>query len=224
MSEAPFAFFYNCFWLLNERNSNIHCTLNIFWSPPPTLLLGFVANYHLLPKESCSCVSKLSGVPVKYWMLPWAKTTSLHHPSLVIRHSPWFIPCRCPSSLANVLNGLQVFQAWTRQSGNTFGFLRLTWLIEPKCNVHRRIGVNTQDALTLLCHVITQSLCVWSCMAVPKVKLKSACSILLPINPTPRSCRTRCPSPFSTQQTCKHYWSPSLSPSLSLIVSPSLSL
>ncbi len=114
----------------------------------------------------------------------------------------------------------------------TFSVFSDTWLIELKSNVLGGIWADIYETQTLPCHVIARSLsthgrarvcvCVWSCMVVPKVKVKSACRVLLPINPKPRSCPSRCLSPFSTQQTCKHYWSPPLRLSLPQIVSLSL--
>lgn len=157
-------------------------------------------------------------------LLSWAKTTLLYNPSLsnITCHSTPVYSMPVPKLFANVLNGFQVFQAWKGQSGNIFSD---PWLIEPKSNVLRGIRVNIQDESTLSRNrpITTQPcVCVWSCVVVPKGKVKSACRILPPINSTPRSCPSRCLSPLSSQQTCKHYRSPSLHLSSWLSLSHSL--
>lgn len=97
----------------------------------------------------------------------------------------------------------------------TFSTFSDTWLIESKPNVLTEIWVN-------VCTIID------NCMVVPKGKLKSACRILLPINPMPRSCPFSLPVTFlhtANLQTVLIALSPSLSPivSLSLSKSPSKS-
>lgn len=102
--------------------------------------------------------------------------------------------------------------------------LSYTRLIETKSNVLRQIWVNilaTKATLAYNSAVIVNTQphnCVWSCKGVTKGKVKSPCCILLLINPTPHSCPSPRLSPFSPQQTCKHYWLTArrLSPWLSL--------
>lgn len=88
---------------------------------------------------------------------------------------------------------------------------RFEWIYKSALLSNSTVIVSTQQCMR-----------VWWCVVVPQGKVKSARHVLPPINPTPRSCPSRCRlSPHS--KTCKHYWSP-LSPSLSPIVSLTRSL